>query len=122
MADTVGNRLGPRATFVYTTDGGVDYNIVLDESVSTAVGNPRSSQPLLPVLKASQSRPIQPRYFRVQLESDPRVTKSIIVCNPEALNWINSGSTGITINAVRFIITARIGEQRSSPKVDEVIP
>lgn len=118
MVDTVGNRLGPRATFVYQTDGGVSYNIVLDDSVSSAVGNPRSTQSLLPVLKASQTRPIQPRYYRVQLQSDPRVTKSIIVCNPDALNWVNSGATNITINGVTFVITARVGEKRFAPKVD----
>lgn len=118
MADTVGNRLGPRATFIYTTDSGVDFNISLDESVSEAVGNPRSTQALLPVIRASQSRPIQPRYFRVQLASDSRVTKSIICCDPTALNWINNNAATITINNVAYIITARIGEQRSVLKVD----
>lgn len=121
MVDTVGNRLGPRGTFIYTTDNEVAYNIVLDNSVATAVGNLRSTQPLLPVLKASQSRPITPRYYRVQLASDPRVTKSVIACNPAALNWINSGALSITINGVAFIITARIGEKRFAPKVDAAV-
>lgn len=122
MADNVGNLLGPRATFVYTDDGGTDHNIVLDASVSQAVGNPRSTQPLLRVLKASQSRPIKPRYYRAQLVSNAKITKSIICCNPDALNWKNTGAVNITINGVAWTITARIGEQRQSPKVDAAVP
>lgn len=118
MVDTVGNRTGPRATFVYVDDGGNPFNIRLDESVAEAVGNARSSQPLLPVLRASGSFPLKPRYYRVQLNSDPRVTKSVIACNPEAINWINNAAFGITINSQPYTITARIGEQRFALKVD----
>ena len=52
--DTSGNTLGPRGTFIYTSDTGVSYNARLDLTVATAAGNVESTNANLPVLCPSK--------------------------------------------------------------------
>ena len=112
MADSVGNRLGPRAVFVYTTDGGTAYNVTLDDSVSTAVGNPESSANN-PSLRASGRRPFQLRYILCSLQSDPTVTKRVPICNPANLLFARDVAGVVDINSVTWNITGRVGEKAS---------
>lgn len=119
MVDTVGNRLGPRKTFVYTTDSSVDYNITLDESVATALGNPASTDGDLPILRASAARPLQPRYVLLALQSNPAIRKSAIVCENDNTTFAADGPTEVTINSVVWNVTGRVGEKRSTVPVDD---
>jgi hypothetical protein len=112
MADTVGNRLGPRATFEYTSDSLLDYNISLDRSVGLAVGNSLATDADLPVLRASQSRPISPRYVLLALQSNPAVKKRAIVSAADSTLFTSTGATVVSINSVNWIVTGRVGERR----------
>lgn len=122
MVDTVGNRLGPRKAHVYISDSSINYNVLLDESVSEALGNAASTNALLPVLRASGKRPVEPRYVLLSLNSDTSVRKKAIVCNPENALWVSSAASTVTINGVAWTITGRIGEKRSTLIVDEPPP
>lgn len=113
MADTVGNRLGSRGTFDYESDTGTEYVISLDKSVSAAVGNVESADVDKPVIRASQSRPIRPRYILLQLKSNPSVTKRAIIGDIANALWTSNAASEVTINSVVFVITGRVGEARS---------
>lgn len=112
MADTVGNLLGPRAVFLYQTDGGTSYNITLDQSVATAVGNELSTVNVVGI-RATGKRPIAPRYLLLSLVSDPTVTKRAFICDPDNSLFARDAATTVTINGVAFNVTGRVGEQAS---------
>jgi hypothetical protein len=112
MADSVGNLLGQRAVFVYTTDGGEVYNVSLDQSVATAVGNSQSSANN-PSIRATGRRPFQLRYILCALQTNPAVTKRVIVGNPGNLLFARDVAGELTINAVVWDITGRVGEKAS---------
>lgn len=118
MADSVGNRLGRRRTFVYESDTGISYNISLDESVSLAVGNDPSSNGALPVLRASQAFPLKCRYILLSLNSDTNITKRVIIGDIENALYQSSAPTQVTINGVAWTVTTRVGERRSVLRVD----
>lgn len=117
MADTVGNRLGPRGTFVYTSDSLVEYNISLDRSVSIAVGNTLSTDAALPNVRASGNRPIEPRYFLLALTATPTIKKKAIVCDADNTTFAADGASTLTINGVSWTVTGRVGEKRSSVRL-----
>lgn len=112
MADAVGNLLGPRAVYEYTTDGGTSYNIQLDESVSDAVGNARSAANLT-VIRASGRKPFQPRYILLALASDPTIKKTAIICDVANTLFARDSAGTVTINSVAWNITGRVGEKAS---------
>ena len=112
MADTVGNRNGPRAVFVYTTDGSTAYNVSLDDSVATAAGNPESSANN-PSIRATGRRPFQLRYILCSLQSDPTVTKKVTICSASNVLFARDVAGVITINSVDWDITGRVGEKAS---------
>lgn len=118
MVDTVGNRLGPRKTFVYVSDSSVNYNIFLDESVATALGNDPSTNGGFPILRASGKRPIEPRYVLLALQSDTSIRKKAIMGDYTNSLFLSSAPSQVTINGVIWIITGRIGEKRSTLFVD----
>ena len=122
MADTVGNRLGPRGTYLYVSDSSVSYNVSLDDSVATAIGNTLSTNAAFPVLKATQRRPISPRYVLLQLQSDPAVSKRVIVGDVDNALWTSSAASTVTINGVAYTITGRVGERRSALKIGDPTP
>ncbi len=112
MADTVGNRLGPRAVFVYVTDGGATFNITLDESVASAVNNAESSQNL-PTIRATGRRPFAPRYILLSLQSDPRIKKTAIIGSVTNPLFERDVAGQVNINGVVWNITGRVGEKAS---------
>lgn len=118
MVDTVGNRLGPRKTFVYVNDSSISFNISLDESVATALGNTPSTNAALPVLRASGKRPLEPRYVLLALQSDPTIKKKAYVCDYTNPIYLSSARTQVTINNVVWEVTSRIGEKRTNVPVD----
>lgn len=119
MADTVGNRLGPRKTFVYVNDSSINFNISLDESVATAVGNDPSTNGALPILRATGKRPLEPRYFLLELKTDPSVRKKAICCDYTNSLFLSSARSEVTINGVVWVIVGRVGEKRSNLPVDD---
>lgn len=119
MADTVGNRNGPRKTFVYITDGSVSRNISLDESVGVAIGNTPSTNSGFTELRATAKRPIEPRYLLLALKSDPSIKKKAICCDYTNSIFLSSLATEVTINSAVWVVTARIGEKRLTLQVDD---
>lgn len=122
MADAVGNRLGPRGTFVYESDTGVSYNISLDRSVSEGVNNVLSTNGNLPVLRASQRFPLCPRYILLVLESDFSVTKKVIIGDIENGLFQSNAPSVVAINGVNWIVTTRAGERRAVLKLTPAPP
>jgi len=118
MVDNVGNRLGPRKTFVYESDSIISYNIQLDESVATACGLAASTNGSLPILRATQKWPLKPRYIILALESDPNVTKRAIIGTNDNSLYASNGPTVVVINGVNWVVTTRVGERRSVLTVD----
>jgi len=118
--DSQGNVTGIRKAFVYTTDFGVSYNALLDNSVSVAAGNVASTNGALPVL--CPSKYIQPRYLNVQAKTDPAIRKRITIGDPANALFASNAASEFTINGVVFVVTGRVGEVRSTLLVDDPPP
>lgn len=114
--DLQGNVLGERATFVYTTDQGVQYNMVQDSSVGVAVGNVLSTNAALPTLKTSDSRPIRPRYILLEGQTEPEKKKRVVIGAPDN-SLVAGASTNVSINAVDYRVTTIRGEGRARLRV-----
>lgn len=118
MVDTVGNRLGPRAYFDYTTDDGRVLSVLMDESVALAVGNePASGTNPRGSFRGSG---IVPRYILLQLVDDPTVRKRVVITEPDSGFMTSATSASIAINNVNWSQTYRSGERLSM--VPAVIP
>lgn len=118
MVDTVGNRLGPRAYFDYTTDDGRVLSVLMDESVALAVGNePASGTNPRGSFRGSG---IVPRYILLQLVDDPTVRKRVVITEPDSGFMTSATSASIAINGVNWSQTYRSGERLSM--VPAVIP
>ena len=117
MADTVGNRLGPRATFEYETDSLETILYQADRSVGIAVGNTLATTAARP--SSINTRYLTGRYVLVEAVGDPNVRKRIFI--GDRLNTLFSGDTSqtVTINGVEFQTTGRVGERVSFLKVEE---
>ncbi len=108
MADTVGNRLGPRATFTYTTDSLEEVSYVQDRSVGLAVGNVLATNPGRPT--SVRSRYLKARYVLVEQVSDPTIRKRIVIGEADNTLFAADSSQTVTINSVVFQTTGRVGE------------
>lgn len=111
MADTVGNRLGERAVFEYTTDSLEVVSYVADRSVGLAVGNPLATSPGRPT--SVNSRYLQGRYILLQLQSDPTVKKRVVIAEADNTLFAADSSSTVTINSVVWQTTGRVGERVS---------
>lgn len=112
--DTEGNVLGERETFVYSSDSGQAYNIVLDGSVSRAAGNAISASLANPSLPASQKRPIKPRYILVSDGATGNKRKRIIIGSITNPLFTGASSTFIA-NGTSYTVRTRVGERTSTP-------
>lgn len=112
--DTVGNLLGVRGTFTYISDSSVSYKMSQDRSVGLAVGNDLATIAGLPILRVTGRKEISPRYLLCQQDANAKITKRIVVGDPENSIWVSSASTALTINTVAYTVTGRIGEKRST--------
>lgn len=112
MADTVGNRLGPRSFFTYTTDNGEEFKILQDESVANAVGNTAAGSSL-PRLATSGTIPVECRYILLQGVSDTSIKKKVIIGDSDNALFNSLNSQQVTINNVAFTTTGRVGEKAS---------
>lgn len=114
--DNLGNVLGERATFVYTSNAGVVYNIVQDASVAIAVGNVLSTDAQPAVIPLSGTRPLRCRYILVEGQTEPEKKKRIVIgsaSNP----LVTGAATTVSINGVLFRVTFVGAEQRRLPRV-----
>ena len=118
LEDAVGNALGPRATFVYESDQGVSYNFTADRSVGLAAGNVLSTNAGLPILKTSQTRPIKPRYILIVDTDEPTKRKRVVIGDPANSLFASNANSTVTINSETFSVTGRVGEKRSTLKVE----
>lgn len=114
--DTEGNVLGERETFVYTTDAGVNRNIVLDGSVSRGAGNTISASLANVSLPASQQRPLRPRYVLVSDGATGLKRKKVIIGNVENPLFTGASNTFIA-NGTSYTVRTRVGERTSVPKL-----
>lgn len=119
--DAQGNILGERETFIYTTNAGVDYNIVQDGSVSRGAGNTISASLQNPTLAASQKRPIKPRYILVSDGASSLKRKRVIIGDPANPLFTGASSTFIA-NGTSFTVRTRVGERVSAPKLSAAPP
>lgn len=111
MADTVGNLLGPRAVFEYTTDALEVVSYVADRSVGLAVGNPLATNPGRPT--SVNSKYLRGRYVLLQLQSDPNVKKRVVIAESDNTLFAADSSQTVTINSVVWQTTGRVGERVS---------
>ena len=109
--DAVGNVLGERATFVYTTDGGVAHNMTQDNGNGVAVGNVLSTDADAPILRTSQARPIKPRYVLLQGPGGTRRKRVVIGAVGNGI--FDGGTASVTINGVLYTVVTRVGERNS---------
>lgn len=120
MADTVGNRLGERATFVYTTDGSEDVVFQQDRSVGLAVGNTLATTSTRPT--SVTGRYLRGRYLLLQGKDDPNIKKKVVVGDIGNSLFAAEGSQEVTINGVVFVTTGKVGESVSFLRVSEGVP
>jgi len=116
LDDTVGNVLGERATYVYTTDGGVAHNMTQDAGNATGVGNVLSADADAPILRTSQARPIKPRYILVAGPGTGLRRKKVVIGSATNTAFNGTDST-VTINTVVYTIVTRVGERNSRLKI-----
>lgn len=114
MADTVGNKLGPRGYFEYETEDGQTYAIQQDCSLAQAVGNTETAANL-PRLLTSSKRPYKPRSILVEDADGSR--KEIVIGDPASPFMTANAATQFQINNVVYTVTARKGEQAFFPKI-----
>ena len=117
MADTVGNRLGERATFVYTTDGSEDVVYQQDRSVGLAVGNTLATTSTRPT--SVTGRYLRGRYLLLQGKDNPEIKKKVVVGDIGNSLFAAEGSQEVTINGVVFVTTGKVGESVSFLRVSE---
>lgn len=120
LEDSEGNVLGPRGTFTYQGTNGVTYNITLDRSVATAVGNTLSTNAALPRVTASGTVPLSPRYILVQSKDEPSKRKRVVIGDIANSLFASAAASEVTINGEVFVVTGRVGEKSSALTVDEV--
>ncbi len=120
MVDTVGNRLGPRATFVYETDSQENIVYQADRSVGLAVGNVLATTAERP--SSINTRYLTGRYVLLESAADPTVRKRVFI--GDALNTLFAAdsSQNVTINGVVFRTTGRVGEKVSFLTIDTPTP
>lgn len=119
MADTVGNRLGPRATFNYVTDSLETVAFVGDRSVGVAVGNTLPASPGRPI--SVNSKYLRARYVLVQQKDDPTVRKKIVIGSADNTLFAGDSAQDVTINGVVFTTTGRVGESVSFLTGEELV-
>lgn len=122
LEDNEGNVLGPRGTFTYQAGNGVTYNISLDRSVATAVGNTLSTNAALPVISSGGVIPLSPRYILVRSVDEPSKRKRIIIGDPDNALFASAAASNVTINGEVFTVTGRVGEKSRTLPIDPVIP
>lgn len=108
MADNVGNRLGPRATFEYVTDALETVAYQGDRSVGIACGNTLATNPGRPT--SVNGKYLRGRYVLLQQVSDPAVKKRVIIGAVGNTLFAGNSSQVVNINGVDFETTGRVGE------------
>lgn len=109
--DNLGNVLGERRTYVYTSDRGTQYNVDLDNSLAVAVNNTPSTDDSLDGLSVTGQLPLAPRYLNVVATNDDTIRKRVIITSPT--NPLFTGaSSSFTANGIAFTVLSSRGERR----------
>lgn len=101
-----GNRLGPRETYLYTSDTGTVYRIETDASLGTAGG-------LTVADSGTGSMPpsrFEPRFVWCVSNAAPFARRKVI-CDVDFAGYATSVPTAVTIDGEAFTTTGRIGER-----------
>ncbi len=120
MADSVGNRLGARATFVYTTDSLEEVAYQGDRSVGLACGNVLATNPGRPT--SVNSKYLRGRYVLLQAVADPMVKKKVVIGAVDNTLFAGDASQVVNINGVDFETTGRVGEAVTFLAAEEADP
>ncbi len=107
----MGNTLGPRPTYQYTTDSGRNIRFRQDEDLATAVGNTASTSGPLQQLPINGAY-IAPRVVYAVQSSDDSVRKTIVVGEANNSIFDTDNSQTITIDGEQFTTTGRRGERQ----------
>lgn len=109
--DNLGNVLGERRTYAYTSDRGTVYNMDLDNSLAVGVNNTPSTDDSLDGLASTGRLPLSPRYINVVATADDTIRKKIVITSPT--NPLFTGaSSSFTANGVAFTVLSSRGEKR----------
>lgn len=109
--DNLGNVLGERRTYEYTSDRGTKYNIDMDNSIAVGVNNTPATDEALDTLAVYGSRPLAPRYINVVASADDNIRKRIVITSPTNPLFTGAAST-FTANGVAFTVLSSRGEKR----------
>jgi hypothetical protein len=106
----VGNTLGVRKWFKYTSDAGTDYSYLTDLDLGTAAGATQDATlPNFP-------RRFKPRVVFLQATIGGKVsTKSLIIPTNTSAIYTPVTTQNVTIDTTAFATTGRKGEQVSFP-------
>ena len=117
MADNVGNRLGPRAYFNYTTDDDDARMVLLDRSVGLALGNSLSTISKTTIPRTAK----RPYVLRTVLLEDPisGARKEVVIGNRNSTFMTQDVAVNVQINGVAYNVIGRKGEQKFFPSVSE---
>lgn len=116
-----GNTLGKKVKFIYTSDGGVNYNMSIDENLGEAAGLPIATTQ---TLASSQRRPsrFKPRCVFVEAfipETDTEeggdgyIARKELTCNADSPLYRTVSPGTVEIDGVLFTTTGRRGEKLS---------
>lgn len=99
-----GNRIGPRARFLYTTDGGEARNYLTDDDHGSAMGAGYAPAGT-PAITG-----IRPRYV-IAVASDGVTKRRIVSPTPDNTAYLSGGN--IILDGETFQITGRVGESQT---------
>lgn len=104
-----GNRLGPRAVYQYTTDGGIEINLLLDDDLvltnsGLIFGDDGTTAP----------KRFKPRVVFAQASVDGKIARKAFVCgSPTAPLYVANAPQTITLDGLTFVTTGRRGETQT---------
>jgi len=101
---------GSRSKYVYESDGGGNYSLLLDEELSAIAGT------ALVALTNQTGVTPKPQRFKprgVYWQGDTGQRKFLVCGTSDAALYATSSSTALTIDGVEGRITGRVGERQS---------
>lgn len=102
------NVLGRRSWYKYKSDAGVEYSVLMDDTLAAVVG-----------AELNDSLPNLPRRFEARMihlesqEGDRKVRKSLICPEVTSALYARSTSTAVVIGTSTWALTGRTGEKQT---------
>lgn len=107
-----GQTVGPRSYYTYTSDGGTDYSLLLDDTLAAAAGLTAGTT------APSPPRRFSPRVVLLQATVGGRIVRKRLVVNADNALYQTDVTGTITIDGVSFGSTGRVGEKATFPRND----